>query len=293
MTTPNSSMHEVFNVELRRETQYDSEALKETVLRNVPLLNEQQKYAYDTLMKVVNDGTGGFFFLDAPCRTGKTFLISLILATIRSQNGIALALASSGIATTLLEGGRIAHSALKLPLNMQIKDTPTCNLSRNSEMAKVLQQCRLIIWDEYTMAHKKSLEALDRTLHDFRKNQNRFGSAMLLLAGDFRQTLPVIPRSTPADELNACLKSSILWKYVKTFKLSMNMRVELRNDQCGETFSKQLLDIGYGKIPVDSSSGYITFPTNLCHFMKSKTELIEKVFPIIAQNYKDHVWMSD
>ena len=54
-------MHDAFNQELRRETQYDSEALKETVLRNVPLLNEQQKYAYDTLMKVVNDGTGGFF----------------------------------------------------------------------------------------------------------------------------------------------------------------------------------------------------------------------------------------
>ncbi|VVC42787.1 Hypothetical protein CINCED_3A014979 [Cinara cedri] len=43
MTTPNRPMHDVFNQELRRETQYDSEALKETVLRNVPFLNEQQK----------------------------------------------------------------------------------------------------------------------------------------------------------------------------------------------------------------------------------------------------------
>ena len=68
--TPNRQMHDVFNQELRRETQYDSEALKETVLKNVPLLNEQQKNAYDTLMKVVKDGTGGFFFLDAPSGTG-------------------------------------------------------------------------------------------------------------------------------------------------------------------------------------------------------------------------------
>jgi hypothetical protein len=52
--------------------------------------------------------------------TGKTFLISLILETIRSQNGIALSLASSGIAATLLEVGRTAHFILKLPLNMQI-----------------------------------------------------------------------------------------------------------------------------------------------------------------------------
>jgi PIF1 helicase. len=55
------------------------------------------------------------------------------------------------------------------------------------------------------MVHKKSLEALDRTMKDLRNNQNRFGETMILLAGDFRQTLPEIPRSTPVDELNACL----------------------------------------------------------------------------------------
>lgn len=38
-------MYDAFNQELRRETQCDSEALKETVLRNVPILNEQQKYS--------------------------------------------------------------------------------------------------------------------------------------------------------------------------------------------------------------------------------------------------------
>jgi hypothetical protein len=35
----------------------------------------------------------------------KLIIESLILATIRSQNGIALALASSSITTTLLKGG--------------------------------------------------------------------------------------------------------------------------------------------------------------------------------------------
>ena len=40
--------------------------------------------------------------------------------------------------------------------------------------------------------NKKSLEALDRTMKDLRNNQNRFVRAMILLAGDFRQTLPVI-----------------------------------------------------------------------------------------------------
>ncbi|XP_066228790.1 ATP-dependent DNA helicase PIF1-like [Saccopteryx leptura] len=169
------------------------------------------------------DTIGEIFFLDAPGGTGKMFQIRLILAAIRSQNDIALALATSGIATTLLPGGRTAHSALKLPLNMQFIETPTCNISKASGMGKVLQKCKLTVWDEYTMAHKKLLEALDRSLQDLHGNIRPFGNALILLAGDFRQTLPVIPRSIPVDEINACLKYSTLWRHVKTLKLTTNM----------------------------------------------------------------------
>ena len=176
-------------------------------------------------MKTVNNGKGAIFFLDALGGIGKTFLLKLILAAIRSQNDIAIALASSGIAATLLPGGRTAHSALKLPLNMQFNEYPTCNITRASSMGKVLQKCKLIVWDECTMAHKKSLEALDRTFQDLRGNTSPFGNAIILLARDFRQTLPVIPRSTPADEINVCLKYSTLWRHVKTLKLTTNMRV--------------------------------------------------------------------
>jgi ATP-dependent DNA helicase PIF1 len=73
-------------------------------------------------------------------------------------------------------------------------------------MATILKTCSILIWDECTMAHKKSLEALERTMQDLRQNTQLMGKALILLAGDFRQTLPVIPRSTPADELNVCLK---------------------------------------------------------------------------------------
>ena len=62
------------------------------------------------------------------------------------------------------------------------------------------------------MAHKRALEALDRTLKDLRNDSRHFGGAMILLSGDFRQTLPVIPGSTAADEINASLKSSYLWR---------------------------------------------------------------------------------
>ena len=75
-------------------------------------------------------------------------------------------------------------------------------------MGKVLQQCKLIIWDECKMAHKKSFEALEQSLRDLRGNSKPFGRKLILLAGHFRQTLPIILRSTPADEIK-CLPEKI------------------------------------------------------------------------------------
>ena len=90
------------------------------------------------------------------------------------QKRVALAVASSGIAATLLPGGRTAHSMFKLPINM-MSDSPTCNVSKGTGMAQVLEKCELIVWDECTLAHKKSLEALDRTLQDLRNSQKPMG----------------------------------------------------------------------------------------------------------------------
>lgn len=165
------------------------------------------------------------------------------MAHIRSQGNIALAIASSGIAATLLDGGRTAHSALKLPLNIQTNDSAVCNIKKHSGMGQVLTKCKIIVWDECTMAHKHLLEALDRTLKDLKGNGTLFGGVLIFLSGDFRQMLPVIPRSTYANEINACFKSSILWRNIHTFKLTTNMRVQIHNDPSAAQFSKQLLDI--------------------------------------------------
>ena len=130
----------------------------------------------------------GIISLDAPGGTGKTFLTNLILYEIRLRGEIALAVASSGIAATLLNGGRTAHPALKIPIDVARQDFPVCNLSKRSGQARILKTCRIIVWGECTMAHKKSLEALDRTLQDFRDYRNVMGAVPILLCGDFRQT---------------------------------------------------------------------------------------------------------
>ncbi|XP_063974372.1 uncharacterized protein LOC135161043 [Diachasmimorpha longicaudata] len=211
MDSPNRTASDLMNTEMNRELQYSTVKMVAIVARNVPLMNEEQRTIYDRIMLAVSAGQGGFFFLDAPGGTGKTFVISLIVAEMRSNNGIALVVASSGIVATLLDGGRTAHSVFKVPLNIQNNPDAVCNIKKQSAMATVLKRCKIIIWDECTMAHKHSLEALNRTSKDIKNSDKLFGGTLLVLSGDFRQTLPVIPRSTYADEINACLKSSPLW----------------------------------------------------------------------------------
>lgn len=285
--------NDLFDRELLRERQYDTDELRAYIENQTSRLVADQKLAFDTVMNHVANNSGGLIFLDAPGGTGKTFLINLILAAIREKRDIALAIASSGIAATLLDGGRTAHSALKLPLNLSHMENATCNITRNSGMGKVLKECRIIIWDECTMAHKNALEALDRTLKDIKGNNRIFGGVLILLAGDFRQILPVIPRSTPADEINACLKSSYLWRYVSKITLSTNMRVHLLNDVAAQNFSTQLLNIGNGEFPVDHETGYIALPSDFCQVVPSLEDVIKKVFPHVSTNYKNHNWLCE
>ncbi|XP_060882157.1 uncharacterized protein LOC132953840 [Metopolophium dirhodum] len=178
-------------------------------------------------------------------------------------------------------------------MNLLMVDKPTCTTTKNSAKAKLMRECKIIIWDECTMAHKLALEAVDQTMKDLRGNSRRFGGAMILLSGDFRQTLPVIPKSTAADEINACLKSSFLWRHVKMLKLTTNMRVALQNDPSAAEFSRQLLALCNGHIPIDVLTGLISFPANFCEFTSSKKELITKVFPNIDVNYNNLDWMSE
>ncbi|GFU14574.1 ATP-dependent DNA helicase [Trichonephila clavipes] len=115
----------------------------------------------------------------------------------------------------------------------------------------LLQQCKLIVWDEYTMSHKRAIEVPDRCLQGIQNNRKLMGGVVVLLAEDFRQTLPVIERGTAADEINACLKASYLWTKVEKLYLTTNMRVQLFRDVESGAYAQKLLEIGEGHLDTD------------------------------------------
>ena len=125
-----------------------------------PIIDATHDYTYGSFHLFA----GGVFFLDAPGGTGKTFLINTVLATIRSKNEIALATASSGIAATLLSGGRTLHSRFKIPLDAHRQELPMCSIKKGTVLAKIILDCKAIIIDEAPMTHRCAFEAIDRTL---------------------------------------------------------------------------------------------------------------------------------
>ncbi|XP_071739897.1 uncharacterized protein [Rutidosis leptorrhynchoides] len=161
--------------------------------------------------------------------TEKTFVYKTILAKLRSEKLIALAVASSGIASLLLPGGRTAHSRFVIPLDLM--ENSTCGIKQKTHLAGLMQQVRLIIWDEAPMTQRFAFEALDKTLKDIlgAKNEvNRgklFGGLPILLGGDFRQILPVIPKGKRQEVVQACINRSDLWQHCQLHTLSRIMRV--------------------------------------------------------------------
>ncbi|XP_019151929.1 PREDICTED: uncharacterized protein LOC109148648 [Ipomoea nil] len=168
-------------------------------------LTEEQRDIYGEVLQDAENNLGGLFFVYGYVGTGKTFLWRALSSALRSKGDIVLNVASSGIASLLLPGGRTAHSRFSIPI--AVNEDSTCNISQSSPLAQLIMQSKLIIWDEAPMMHKFCFEALDCTMRDIMRAKNpksldmTFGGKTVVLGGDFRQILPVIPKGTRQELL--------------------------------------------------------------------------------------------
>ena len=226
------------------------------------------------------------------------------MAKIRSEGKIALAVATSGIAASLLDDGYTVHSLFKCPVDID-KDS-TCDNPVDSNLAELIRKADLIIWDEAVMAHRDMYSTIDRSFKDIMgctapANRNKFfGNKIMLFGGDFRQILPVVPKGNRSAIVNASLNNTKFWHLVKVFKLTENMRIKsaalnigVCQQKCNE-FAEYLLKIGEGLIPNLINSRYqddIMLPKDIAKNI-DELELIKKVFPDIEKNYNDSEFMT-
>ncbi|KAG2712304.1 hypothetical protein I3760_04G119000 [Carya illinoinensis] len=162
----------------------------------------------------------------------KTFLYKALLAAVRSRKLVALAIASFGVAASILPGGRTTHTRFKIPLDTN--EHSMCCVSKQSALAKLLRVARLIIWDEPPMSRKQHIEAVDKMLRDIIDSELIFGGKVVVFGEDFRQVLPVIRKGTRQEHP----------KLIK-FHLTKNMRARL-----DPIFSEYVLELGDRMPPI-------------------------------------------
>ncbi|XP_010496023.1 PREDICTED: uncharacterized protein LOC104773149 [Camelina sativa] len=137
-----------------------------------------------------------------------------------------------------------------------------------SDLADLIREAKLIIWDETPMMNKLCYETLDRSLRDIMRCDQIFGGKVVVLGGDFRQILPLITEGGRVAIVIASINSYVLWNSCKVLKLTENLRLRKACNSMDAgalaTFSKWLLDIGDSKInETDNGDVEIEIPDDL------------------------------
>ena len=285
---------------IREELDFDVETLAECVEDRVSTFTVEQKAVFETVMNAVKEGQSLQIFLDARGGCGKTYLLNTILSAVRSLDGgsTALAMATTGIAANLLELGRTFHSRLKAPLTPS--EDSMLGISGQSSLATLIRMSRLLLIDEATMLNRYMLEALDRSLRDIMGKPDKvFGDKIIILAGDFRQCLPVVPGATRAGTVAQCVNKSLLWRNFQVLRLTQNMRVKASGDPVLEDFDKWTLSIGNGdatQITVPDTMVVTEIIPNTKENSQSEGQCMEdfvrKIFPNLEANIHDKSWLE-
>ncbi|PNY14174.1 ATP-dependent DNA helicase PIF1 [Trifolium pratense] len=292
------------NLFIANELSYDSGEMyikHEELFRT---LNKEQLLAYHEVVDAVTNNLGRMFFIDGFGGSGKTYLWNALSFRFRSEGKIVLNVASSGIASLLLPGGRTAHSQFGIPL--VLTEEAVCRLDKKGKKEQLLAMACLIIWDEAPMINRLAFEAFERCMRDIMNkivegsSKLPFGGKTIVLGGDFRQILPVVPKGGRADVVHATINSSPLWNRCSVLKLTQNMRLQFSTNseynRCVREFAKWILDIGDGKLG-ESCDGeaVIEIPEDLR--VKSSGnhigDIVEATYPDLLHNIGDYTFFQD
>ena len=161
------------------------------------------------------------------------------------------------------------------------------------------------------MMHRHGFEAVNRTLKDILKftehcSANRiFGGKLFVLGGDFRQTLPIVPKGRREETVLATIKESEIWNHCLMLHLTENMRVMAQDlsthaRQELKEFANWILEIGEGKVPTVSfrdqeEANWIKIPN---HFLiknsgQALNQLIDAVYPNLIMSCQNNTYLRE
>nr|XP_043633063.1 uncharacterized protein LOC122604237 [Erigeron canadensis] len=273
-------------------------------------LNTSQKEVYDNIMLSVDAQNRGLFLFMEVVVPVKTYLWRTIIAQIRSLGKIVLFVASSGIASLVLSGGRTLHSRFRIPV--EIDNESCCGIDVISDLVELIRVSELIIWDEAPLQHRHAFESVDRTFRDICKldkpiaETQVLGGKAMVLGGDLRQILLVIKNARRGDVVVASVnKSAAIWGSCRVFVLSVNMRLcdpslDVADVDQMMCFNKWYLDMGDGtllaiKLAHEDDATGITIPDDLLIPISDNptTAIVSSTYPDLSNIINDIEYLKE
>jgi len=193
---------------ITEEKNHDRDQLEHSWQQGYQTATQERQLILDSVRTAIYSGKPQLFFIDGPGSTGKTFIKNFLLASVRSQDQVALAVTLSWIAAILLKGGCTSHSLFKIPLD--IHSESLCNVCSEwtSKVAPNLNpQSYYVEWSSSTEAplpkgsrsHSKRFPLKHLLVLRHHNGFCRYNTlnTPLNISGDFRQSFPVIPKASP------------------------------------------------------------------------------------------------
>lgn len=134
--------------------------------------------------------TGKNVFLTGQAGAGKTHTINQYLHYLRARDVAVAVTASTGIASTHMNGMTI-HSWAGIGIADEVTPKLIANIKRKPQVVERIQRTQVLVIDEISMLHLKQFDMINQVLQAVKDNDLPFGGVQLLVAGDFFQLPPV------------------------------------------------------------------------------------------------------
>jgi hypothetical protein len=246
--------------------------ISQQFLNQQPPLHPEQKAFFDVFRKSYEQQEGKkTFIIDAPGGTGKSFLLRIIQHYLLVRGKNPCIMSWSGIAASLYSGGRTVHNVFSLKLDCTLH----CNILVTSPtLERRLRSHDVFILDEAPMTPRCVLEAINSYLQDLHRNQNElWGGMHMILAGDGRQTSPVLQGGSTETLIGITIQKCKLLRHATLYYLTKNMRI-ISDDQ--ERHRVWVLRVGDGLID-NPAERTVNIPFNL--LLRPGESIISHVYP--------------
>lgn len=137
--------------------------------------------------------TGVNVYLSGSAGSGKTYLLNQYIAWLRDHNIPVAVTASTGIAATHM-GGMTIHGFSGIGIRDYLSDYDLDALTQKPYLSKRFEETQVLIIDEVSMLHARTLDMVERVARAFRRNDKPFGGMQVILSGDFFQLPPITKR---------------------------------------------------------------------------------------------------